>query len=155
MRQEFPSPQELKGALIGTWIYLAVYFFFLIPFQSFSKFILFEREKSLAKKEGRKSLSFRQIKYYNSKDMLALTGDRSVGNFLEFAILFLPLLWMRAVFVDPSYSLEICIFYSVTRAIYPMVYFSRRLQFLVFLSTGPGYILYTALLFDILLRGIM
>ena len=73
-----------------------------------------------------------------SSRQLALTGDRAVGNFIEFAILFLPLYWMHAVYVDASQSFTIACFYSAARAIYPLV-FPIKGMFVLF-STIPGYI---------------
>ncbi|GAX18302.1 hypothetical protein FisN_23Hh195 [Fistulifera solaris] len=85
-----------------------------------------------------KKLSFRKVKYYNSDDTLALTGDRAVGNFMEFAVMFLPLYWMHAVFVDSSQSFTIACIYSASRAIYPFVFPMKG--FFVLFSTIPGYI---------------
>lgn len=140
MRAAFPSPTELKGAIQGTLLYFGLYGIILVPFQSFSKFYLLAKTKREAKKnEGDKSkISFRAIKYYNSRDMLALAGDRTVGNFIEFAIMFLPLMWMHAIFVDPTHSFMICAFYSAARAIYPIVFMYDPPAIL--LSTVPGYL---------------
>lgn len=75
---------------------------------------------------------------YYTPNQLALTGDRAVGNFIEFAIVFLPLYWMHAVFVDASQSFIIACFYSASRAIYPFV-FPIKGMFILF-STIPGYL---------------
>jgi MAPEG family len=144
MRDDFPSPAELKGAIQGTLLYLGVYVVILIPFQSGSKFFLLGKKKREAQQKDKKGddhpgkVSFRAIKYYNSRDMLALAGDRSVGNFLEFAIVFLPLMWIHALFVDPTRSFTICAVYSAARVIYPVVFMYGLPA--IFLSTTPGYL---------------
>jgi hypothetical protein len=47
--------------------------------------------------------SYRGIACCNCKEMSALTGDRSVGNFKEFAVLFLPLVWRtHSLSIQPS-----------------------------------------------------
>lgn len=128
-------------------IYLSLYYLVFIPFQSFSKFFIFFHKKKEAKsKEGNEKISFRKIKYYNSIDVLALVGDRTVGNFLEFSIIFLPLMWIHALFVDPTKSFKICLFYTITRAFYPILY---QKGMLVVLSTAPGYMINTYLLFEV------
>lgn len=65
MLNSYPSPQELKGTVQGTLLYLSLYYFVFIPFQSFTKFYLLAEHKREAK-DGK--VSFRAIKYYNSKD---------------------------------------------------------------------------------------
>lgn len=139
MSESFPTPYELKGAVAGTLLYLSLYLFGFIQFQAYSKFYLLAQKKAEARsKEGSEAkVSFRAIKYYNSKDSLALNGDRSVGNFLEQAIAFLPLLWLHALFVDPTLSFNICAIYTLTRSYYSIV-FAMRVP-MVFLSTLPGY----------------
>lgn len=137
MNAKFPSPDDLKGAVQGTLVYLSLFLVF-ISFQSFSKFYLREQKNQEAKaKDGNEKVSFRAIKYYNSRDLMALAGDRTVGNFVEQAIVFLPLLWMHALFVDPTHSFTICALYTSSRCIYPIVFFMNPPALL--LSTGPGY----------------
>ena len=46
-------------------------------------------------------LSFYGVKYGKQGGKIALLGDRVVGNTLEQGLLFLPLLWMHAIFVSP------------------------------------------------------
>lgn len=95
----------LTQTVQGTLLYLALYFGVFLSFQSFSKFYLFaQKTKQAREKKGNERISVRALKYYNSRDTLALTGDRTVGNFIEFAVLFLPLYWMHALFVDTSKS---------------------------------------------------
>jgi hypothetical protein len=141
MRDDFPSPAELKGAIQGTLLYLGVYGAILIPFQSGSKFFLLAQKKREAMQKDKKGddhptkVSFRAIKYYNSRDMLALAGDRSVGSFL---VCVLPLMWIHAIFVDPTRSFTICAVYSAARVIYPVVFMYGLPA--IFLSTTPGYL---------------
>ena len=68
-------------------------------------------------------------------------GDRAVGNFLEQAIMFLPLLWMHAVFVDPTQSWTLALIYLVSRALYLVVYplDYSWFQGALGISTAPGY----------------
>jgi hypothetical protein len=131
-----------KKALQGTILYLGIYAFWIIPFQIVSKLNLYNQKKATAaankKQDGeRVVVSYRATKYYNSKDMKALTGDRSVGNFIEFAILFLPLMWLHALLVDPTKSFSICAVYALTRAFYPLL-FPKGILLLG--STIPGYL---------------
>lgn len=142
MRESFPTPLELKGALQGTLLYLALYFVVFMQFQSYSKFYLVLLKKKEAKeKEGSGNVSFREIKYYNSKDLLALTGDRTVGNFLEFSIVFLPLMWLHALFVNPDQSFTICALYTFFRSYYPVAFMMMKtFPYSLFFSTVPGYL---------------
>jgi hypothetical protein len=138
MHDTFPSPKELKGALQGTLLYLSLYLFVFIQFQSISKFYLFSQKTKEAKaKDRNERVSFYAIKYYNARDRLALTGDRTVGNAVEFAIAFLPLMWLHAIFVNPSQSFTICAIYTATRSYYPIVFQMKAPALL--LSTIPGY----------------
>ena len=133
----------------------------LIPFQSFSKFYIVAQKKKEAKAKAAKDGSapprrgkgslYLSVKYYNSEDLLALAGDRAVGNVLEQALVFLPLFWMHALFVDPTQSLMIATIYSITRGIYPIVYlmaFTGHLS-MIFLSTAPGYLVTVYLFYKI------
>ena len=133
-------------------MYLFVYGFILIPFQSFSKYhILAQKKKEFKAKaakdgspkpKGGLKTAFLKTKYYNNEDVLALAGDRAVGNVLEQALVYLPLFWMHALFVDPSQSKTIAIIYTVSRAIYPLMYiitFNGGPK-VIFLSTLPGYL---------------
>jgi MAPEG family len=138
MKEQFPTPRELQGALQGTLLYLALYLFVFIQYQSYSKFYLVKQKRDEARaKDGNATVSFCSIIYYNSKDMLALSGDRTVGNFVEQAFLFLPLMWLHAVFVNPTQSFTICCIYTASRSIYPVVFQMKPPSIL--LSTAPGY----------------
>lgn len=134
MLSSFPSPSELQGAIQGTMLYLSLYAFVFIPFQSFSKFYLLAKKRKESKD---KKVSLRETKYYNSRDKLALCGDRTVGNFMEQALAFLPLYWIHALFVDPSLSLSIALAYTFSRVLYPIFFYYYPP--LVLLSTVPGY----------------
>jgi hypothetical protein len=142
----YPTPEELRGAVRGTLLYLALYLFGFIQFQSYSKFYLLAQKKKEAKKSDEK-VSWRATKYYNSHDKLALVGDRAVGNMLEFAILFLPLYWIHAVLVDSTTSWEIALVYTVFRALYPFLFYYKPT--LIVLSTGPGYVILLYLMWQI------
>lgn len=131
MLETFPTPSELKGAVAGTVAYVLFYQLVFLQFQSYSKFYLYAKGKSDDKK-----IRLNDVKYY-SKDKLALVGDRTVGNFVEQAIIFLPLYWLHALFVDPHMALPICGVYLATRSYYPIVFMMRFPSLL--LSTVPGY----------------
>ena len=149
MRDSFPSPAELNGALKGTMLYLALYVLF-IQFQSYSKFYLFAQKKKESRlKAGSEKVSFRAVKYYNSRDILALAGDRTVGNFIEFAILFLPLMWLHALFVDPSQSFFICAIYTASRSLYPILFLLSKSHSILF-STVPAYAVLLYLFFQLI-----
>jgi hypothetical protein len=139
MKDTFPQPSEFKGAVAGTILYLALYLFVFIQFQAYSKFYLLAKKKAEARSSDGNAakVSLRAVKYYNSRDTIALAGDRCVGNFGEQAILFLPLLWMHAVFVDPSQSFAICAWYTAFRSYHPIMFFLPLPM--IFLSTIPGY----------------
>jgi MAPEG family len=132
--ETFPHPSELRGAVYGTILYLALYVFVFLQFQSYSKFYLYFQQK---KQQPHAKVSLRAIKYYNSQDIWALTGDRTVGNFLEQSIVFLPLLWLHAIFIDPTQSWTICILYTITRCYYPVAFYTQTMYW----STIPGYII--------------
>ena len=127
-----------------------MYGFFLIPFQSFSKFYLVAQKKkeyrAKAQKDGEQVKKVGSLllttKYYNSQDVLALAGDRAVGNLAEQALIFLPLYWLHAIFVNPSQSLLIGVVYAVLRAIYLPLFIMNLKGYpgAVGLSTGPGYL---------------
>ena len=144
----YPEPEDLKGAVRGTLLYLALYLFGFIQFQSYSKFYLLAQKKKEAKeKKDGAAVSFRAIKYYNSRDRLALAGDRTVGNFLEFAILFLPLLWIHAVLVDPTQSWNVALVYTSSRSLYPLLMLYQPTW--IAMSTGPGYLVLLYLMWQI------
>ena len=147
MLSSYPEPQDLKGAIQGTLLYVFLYLFGFIQFQSYSKFYLLAQKKKEAKAKDGAKVSWRAIKYYNSRDKLALAGDRTVGNFLEFAIVFLPLYWIHAVFVDPNHSWTIAVIYTLGRALYPFLFLYAPTMILV--STLPGYLVLFYLMWQI------
>lgn len=96
-------------------------------------------------------MSYKAIKYYNKDDFVALLGDRTVGNFAEWYLLFLPLLWMHAVFVDPKQSFTICLCYTATRALYPFLF---KKGVMVVLSTGPAYLIKLYLAYQVATQAV-
>lgn len=148
----YPTPEDLQGAVRGTLLYLALYLFCFIPFQSFSKFFLLAQKKKQQNKknEDGETVSWRAVKYYNSRDRVALVGDRTVGNFVEFAILFLPLYWIHAILVDPSESWTIALVYTVARSFYPFLFYYQ--PYYIFLSTAPGYVVLAYLMLQIAIK---
>ena len=150
MLSEFPSPSELQGAVQGTLLYLTLYSFIFIPFQSFSKIYLWSKKKRAqqTKKDDVRRVSLKETKYYNARDSLALCGDRTVGNFLEQAICFLPIYWMHALWVDPTQSWNLALAYTIFRAVYPV--FFLYAPFLVLVSTVPGYLICLYIYYQVL-----
>ena len=158
----FPSPDELRGVVLGTVLYLSLYLFGFIQFQSYTKFYIYfykYKKKNLKEKteDGGtatssstkpSTTSFRNVKYYNTTDLLALNGDRTVGNFVEQAIVFLPLLWIHALFVNPQPSLFLCILYTSIRSVYPFVFYTKYM----FLCTIPGYMILFYLMYEIVTK---
>lgn len=115
----------------------------MIPFQAFSKFYLMSNKIKESKTSSAKPrVDFRAVKYYNRTDHIALVGDRAVGQFVEYTIIFLPLLWMHAIFLTdgPSQSWTICLLYTASRAIYPLV-FGFNVYPGVLWSAFPNYII--------------
>jgi MAPEG family len=133
----------------------------LIPFQSFSKFYLLAQKKKLLKEKAEKDGEqvkkgggislFLSTKYYNSQDILALAGDRAVGNVLEQALIFLPLFWLHALFVDPSRSFHIAAIYTVSRAIYLPLFMLNSQGYMgaIGISTAPGYLVTIYLFYQV------
>jgi MAPEG family len=147
--ETFPRPEELRGAVQGTLLYLSLYLFGFIQFQSYSKFYLYFRQKKQAKRDDNApKVSFKEVKYYNAKDTMALVGDRTVGNFLEQSILFLPLLWMHALFIDPTQSFTLCLWYTISRSYYPFAFVTKTM----YLSTIPGYIIVLYLMYQLIFQ---
>ena len=154
MLEAFPSPAELTGAVQGTLLYLGLYICFIV-FQSFSKFYLLSQKQQEAKAKGGARVSLRALKYYNSKDMLALTGDRTVGNYLEFSIVFLPCMWLHALFVDPSQSLLLCTMYAACRLPYPFIYLYGSHPLYILVSTIPCYLIKIYLVWMLVVRVVV
>ena len=143
MLDEFPTPTDLKGALAGTLLYLSLYTVFQC-FQSYNTFKLLAQKKREAKDKQAKDgstttrVSYRSVKYYNSRDFLALWGDRTTGNFREWALVFLPLLWMHALFINPQVSFQQSLWYIFFRSLYPFLF--RKGGLWVLASTLPSYV---------------
>jgi MAPEG family len=156
MLDEFPKPPELKGAVSGTALYLSLYVFFQC-FQSYNSHVLIAQKRKEAKQasasgKSPETISYREIKYYNNRDFLALWGDRTAGNFREWALIFLPFLWMHALFVDPTQSWMICLVYTSFRALYPIFY---RKGILVLASTVPAYVVLIYLFYGLVVEVVM
>jgi hypothetical protein len=166
---EFPTPDELKGAVTGTLLYMLLYVFF-IQFQSYSKLYLVARKREEMKKQDAiasattpssstplvhqpQYVSFKKIKYYNNDDKLAIISDRTVGNFLEFAWFFLSLLWIHALFVDPTKSFRLAAIYTFCRSYYPFV-FAKGLPYILF-STIPNYLVGLYMAYEIITKFLL
>lgn len=120
----------------------------MLPFQSISKFLILAKKKKEAKqKDGSARVSLKTVKYY-SHDTMALRGDRTVGNYLEQGLYFLPLFWLHAIFVDSAKSFALAAVYTASRALYPFV-FGKRQWYMILLSTVPGYLVNAFLFFEL------
>lgn len=151
----FPSPQDLKGAALGTLVYVSLFITF-ISLQAFSKFYVYDvQQKELKRKTNDPDvkLSFKSVKYYNSNDRIALTGDRTVGNFVEYAYAFVSLLWIHAIFVNSQQSLTIALIYTFVRSYYPIVFWYGMPY--LFLSTLPSYFILSYMMYGILVKFIL
>jgi hypothetical protein len=158
MLKSLPTLQELQGAAQGTLLYLSVYMLIMIPFQAFSKFYLIALKKNEQKKLDHPSsekISFRALKYYNSRDLLALAGDRTVGNYLEQGFVFLPLLWMHACLVNPKVSFHLCVIYVISRLLYPIIYVHQGYNISILLSTAPGYLVLAYLFYELISQFVL
>lgn len=135
------SSQAAQGSLLYLCLYAGVF----LPFQSFSKFYILGKKRQEAKlKDSKERISLKDVKYY-SRDVMALRGDRTVGNYIEQGFYFFPLFWMYAIFVDPSQSFAVAVTYTASRALYPFVYGAKK-PMLVLISTVPGYMVHIYLL---------
>jgi hypothetical protein len=157
--KQFPTPDELKGAVMGTLLYMML-FVFCIQFQSYSKLYLLSQKRKEKKKiddisssSSSSVVSLKKIKYYNNDDKLALIGDRTVGNFIEFAWFFLSLLWIHALFVDPTQSFRLAALYTFFRSYYPLV-FAKGFPLLL-LSTVPNYIVGIYMIYEIVTKFVL
>jgi hypothetical protein len=152
---EFPTKQELHGVIYGTILFLGLYFIFFIQFQSYSKFYLYyykykkhQGDNNTKDKLNHSTTSFRNVKYYNTTDLIALNGDRTVGNFIEQSILFIPLIWIHAIFINRNESFIICCIYTFFRSFYPFVFYTKYM----FASTIPCYIVLCYLFYQIIFK---
>jgi hypothetical protein len=161
--KQFPSPEELKGTVMGTLLYMVLYVLFL-QLQSYSKLYLMAQKRKEKKKMDdiasssltstqHSKVSFKKIKYYNNDDKLAIIGDRTVGNFVEFAWFFLSLLWIHALFVDPTKSFRLAASYTFCRSYYPFV-FAKGAPSLLF-STVPNYGVLTYMMYEIVTKFLL
>eukprot|EP00957_Ditylum_brightwellii_P096895 7379556-Ditylum_brightwellii.AAC.1 len=68
----------MPQAVQGTLLYLSLYFFFFIPFQTLSKFYILKQKRAEARANSKgaddkqEEISLSSVKYYNSQDSLAL-----------------------------------------------------------------------------------
>ena len=144
----FTSDNDLKPAVIGTLLFLAT-LTCLLGFQSYSKFYLLAIKKKAATKDN-KRVNFKDIKYYNAKDHLALVGDRAVGNTLEWAFHFLVLLWMHNILIDPAQTLTLATVYCVFRIIYVIFFIlANKNPTVIFFATVPMYLVLLYMFFNV------
>ena len=130
-----------RNVTLGFLVMYACFF----TLQAGTKFYLLARAKRLAKQRGDKSPSFAQIKYGGSKhhggSRLGLTFDRAVGNTIEQALVFLPLLWIASLsVVGEAKQADVAWWgwaWIAFRAIYPLCF--HQGPPLLFVSTVPGY----------------
>ena len=80
---------------------------------------------------------------YFGEDRRMLAADRMQLNMLEQLPPFVVLLWVTALFVGPMWATAGGVVYVASRALYPFAMGSRLgrgVRALLFLSTGPGYL---------------
>ena len=131
--------QGLESVIGVTVAFLFLYYVFLVG-QACTKFYLF-----LAAKMKDPKASFAKIKY-GSIDSLARLADRTAGNMLEQSVLFLTSLWLCALFESPSYAARLGWLWLLFRCAYPLLFLKG---ILITLSTIPGYILITMMIFPV------
>lgn len=126
------------------------YYCFLF-FQTYSKLYLLSRRRAEAGAPGGGGLrtalgvhpyryhdaATAAVKYGNTRDPLAVLGDRTVGNTLEQLVPFLGSLWLFALFVDAERTRLTGALYILSRAAYPFLFW--RGSPYILLSTLPGY----------------
>jgi hypothetical protein len=123
-------------------------FFCFLMIQSAGAFVALHTKKTAAKGTAdAKAPNLAQIKYGGQGGRLVLTGDRSVGNTIEQALVFLPALWLHAAYVDGVSAAWLGWLWLASRAVYPFVFYLGP-PFL-FLSTVPGYVFLAQLLWPV------
>ena len=101
----------LRGPLVVTVAYFAVWYCLLFGLQSRTKYRLKARYESEGKVFDR----------YFGQDEEMLAADRAMGNTHEQMAPFLVSLWLFAIFASPSYATLLGATYVVLRAAYPFL----------------------------------
>ena len=102
---------ELRGPVVVTVAYFALWYFLLLGLQSRTKY----RLKALYATEGR------VFDRYFGQDEQMLAVDRAVTNTHEQMGPFLVSLWLFAVFGSPTYATWMGAAYVGLRAVYPVL----------------------------------
>merc|ERR1712172_141716 len=99
-----------------------------------------EKQKEAASKgqvDTKDPMFLSTVKYYNARDIAALRGDRTTSSFVEHCIVFLPLMWMHAIFVDHTKSFVVCLLYCFFRALYPFAFTGSYIPGMPAISITP------------------
>ena len=93
----------------------------------------------LGKEKRAGLISLRSIKHGGQGGKLMLMANRTVGNFMEQSVAFVPGMWLCAFFYDSFSAAVLGWLWLITRTYYPFVY-NQPFPALWF-STIPGYVL--------------
>lgn len=124
------------GPIVVTLIYVLLYYLFQIHIMRVKGRLVREY-----KERGEK------FDRYFGQDRHMLAADRIQLNMLEHMPVFLVLLWMAAVFVDPMFATVVGGIYTGARAIYPFLMgdrLGRGIPARILIATVTGYLCITA-----------
>ena len=116
------SVKHFKGVLAVTICWMALLVMFQMG-QSAAKWYVYLNQK---RKDGRR-MNIKDA-HYGEEGRLhpyRLTADRSVGNMLDWAWVFMPALWIHAVFLDAEWAATLGWSYVVPRAFYPLAFYKK------------------------------
>ena len=125
---------KYKGVLAVTcmWIIICVTF---QTMQAAAKWYVYLNQK---RSNDGKRMSVKEAHYGEEGRMhpYRLTADRSVGNLLDWAWVFMPALWIHAIFLDAEWAATLGWSYVVPRALYPIA-FHKKIPYAI---TGINYV---------------
>eukprot|EP01116_Phalansterium_solitarium_P003159 TRINITY_DN1381_c0_g1_i1.p1 TRINITY_DN1381_c0_g1~~TRINITY_DN1381_c0_g1_i1.p1 ORF type:complete len:152 (-),score=46.88 TRINITY_DN1381_c0_g1_i1:91-546(-) len=135
-------PEATSAVVIGAarvTVAYALLFVVFVNIQLFAK-VASARKHRAAKKAGKTEAAYNR--YDTSRDLTLHVADRIVGNYVEWASVFLATFWL-CVIVTGQGLVEGWI-YVIARALYPLLAFYGGVTLqgakpLIFLSTVPGY----------------
>lgn len=128
------SIKHYKGVLAVTMVWIGICVTFQVM-QSAAKWYVYMNQKRSG--DG-KRMSLKDAHYGEEGRMhpYRLTADRSVGNLLEWAWVFLPTLWIHAIFIDTEQAAILGWSYVVLRAFYPIAFYKK----MPYAVTGFNYV---------------
>lgn len=106
--------------------------------QSASKWYVYMNSKKKGSGHETKKMSVKEAHYGEESRMhpYRLTADRSVGNLLEWAWIFMMSLWLHAIFLDAEWAATLGWSYVAIRAFYPISFYKK----MVYAVTALNYI---------------